>query len=48
MKEVPFLNMLAAAWIQFQNHDWINHGENRHNDLIEIPLESDDPAVKKF
>ncbi|MCW3108280.1 MAG: putative hem peroxidase, partial [Segetibacter sp.] len=25
MKEVPFLNLLAASWIQFENHDWINH-----------------------
>ncbi|MDQ6814806.1 MAG: tetratricopeptide repeat protein, partial [Bacteroidota bacterium] len=24
MKEVSFLNLLAASWIQFQNHDWIN------------------------
>ncbi|MBL7697024.1 MAG: hypothetical protein JNK79_02660 [Chitinophagaceae bacterium] len=48
MKEVPFLNMIAAAWIQFQNHDWINHGENKLSDLIEIPMADDDPAVKKF
>lgn len=48
MKEVPFLNMLAACWIQFMNHDWINHGENAINDIIEIPLAVDDPARKKF
>ncbi len=48
MKEVPFLNLLAASWIQFENHDWINHGENALNDLIEIPLADDDPARKKF
>lgn len=48
MKEVPFLNMLAACWIQFMNHDWINHGENALNDLIEIPLAADDPARQKF
>jgi hypothetical protein len=48
MKEVPFLNMLAASWIQFMNHDWINHGENRLGDIIEIPLAADDPARKKF
>jgi Animal haem peroxidase len=23
--EVPFLNLLAAAWLQFQVHDWIVH-----------------------
>ncbi|NUO01382.1 MAG: tetratricopeptide repeat protein [Saprospiraceae bacterium] len=48
MKEVPFLNMLAAVWIQFQNHDWINHGENVLNELYEIPLAEDDPARKKY
>ncbi|MBC7774103.1 MAG: peroxidase [Phycisphaerae bacterium] len=48
MKEVPFLNMLAAVWIQFENHDWINHGENMLNELHEIPLPEDDPARKKF
>ncbi len=48
MSEVPFLNMLAACWIQFQNHDWINHGENVTTDLIEIPLADDDPARAKF
>ena len=48
MKEVPFLNMLAACWIQFQNADWINHGEPLLKDLIEIPLAEDDPARKKY
>lgn len=27
-KPVPFLNMLAASWIQFMNHDWLTHGKN--------------------
>ena len=44
MKEVPFLNLLAAAWIQFQNHDWFNHGERLLLDVHEIPLAEDDPA----
>ncbi len=44
MKEVPFLNMLAAAWIQFQNADWINHGENLLDDTIDVPLPEGDPA----
>jgi hypothetical protein len=48
MKEVPFLNMLAAVWIQFQNHDWISHGENKLNDLIDVPMSPDDPMAKKF
>lgn len=48
MKPVPFLNLLAASWIQFENHDWINHGESALNELIEVPLAEDDPARKKF
>lgn len=34
-KPVPFLNMLAAAWIQFMNHDWLTHGKNE----VEKPYE---------
>lgn len=48
MKEVPFLNMLAAAWIQFQNADWINHGDPLLKEVIEVPLAEDDPARKKY
>jgi len=45
MKEVPFLNLLAASWIQFQVHDWVSHGENLASpDMIEIPLDEEDPA----
>ena len=48
MQEVPFLNMLAASWIQFQNHDWISHGENFLDEIIEVPLPEDDPAREKY
>lgn len=48
MKEVPFLNMLAASWIQFQNHDWINHGEVVPTDVIAIPLAEGDPARRRY
>jgi hypothetical protein len=48
MKEVPFLNMLAACWIQFMNSDWINHGEIKFEDVIEVPLAEDDPARKRY
>jgi hypothetical protein len=48
MKEVPFLNMLAVAWIQFQNHDWISYGEAVTSEMYEIPLGADDPARKKY
>ena len=46
--EVPFLNLLAASWINFQNHDWIHHGQNLIDDAHEIPLAEDDPARIKF
>lgn len=48
MKEIPFLNLLAAAWIQFQNHDWISHGENQSRAVHEIPLMNSDPARIKY
>jgi len=48
MKEVPFLNLLAAAWIQFENHDWVNHGDILFDDMHEIPLAEDDPFRKRF
>ncbi len=35
-KPVPFLNMLAASWIQFMNHDWLSHGKNLEKDPYEI------------
>ena len=34
------LNLLAAAWIQFQTHDWFAHG--RDEAVIELPLADDD------
>jgi hypothetical protein len=42
MAEVPFLNLLAAAWIQFQIHDWVSHGKNLRDSHIEVPLAEDD------
>jgi hypothetical protein len=34
------LNLLAAAWIQFQTHDWFNHGSPRPitDDPFDVPL----------
>jgi hypothetical protein len=40
------LNLLAAAWIQFQTHDWFSHGEVRRNQSFKIKLGPDDPIVK--
>jgi len=48
IKEFPYLNMLAASWINFQNSDWISHGENNLDEMFEIPLAEDDPARKLF
>lgn len=36
-KPVPFLNMLAASWIQFMNHDWVNHGKNAEKNPHQFP-----------
>ena len=34
-KPATILNVLAAAWIQFQVHDWTNHGKNERPDAVE-------------
>ena len=34
--------MLAACWIQFQNHDWFGHGENAPDTYIDIELDEND------
>ncbi len=48
MQEIPFLNLLAASWIQFQTHDWVSHGENVEADFYQIPLAPDDPARLRY
>ena len=42
-KPAESLNVLAAAWIQFQNHDWFSHGDNSPTDYLEVALDPDDP-----
>ncbi|MFW6195431.1 MAG: peroxidase family protein [Chloroflexota bacterium] len=42
-KPVPSLNVLAAAWLQMNVHDWFDHGPNETDNPIEVPLASDDP-----
>ncbi|MEA2169800.1 MAG: hypothetical protein QOF76_3100 [Solirubrobacteraceae bacterium] len=37
-KPATSLNILAACWIQFQNHDWFSHGDNSETEFIEVPL----------
>jgi hypothetical protein len=36
------LNILAAAWIQFEVHDWFSHGPNDLKDPYEIALDDGD------
>jgi len=36
------LNLLAAAWIQFETHDWFSHGLPDPGNELKIPLQSDD------
>jgi hypothetical protein len=39
---VPFLNVLAAAWIQFQVHDWFVHQKGSWNNTYSIPVPAGD------
>jgi hypothetical protein len=43
-KPATILNLLAAAWIQFQTHDWFNHGTPRaiDDDPFDIPIPTGD------
>ncbi len=43
-KPATILNLLAAAWIQFQTHDWFNHGAPRpiNDDPFDVPLPAGD------
>jgi hypothetical protein len=49
-KPATILNLLAAAWIQFQTHDWFNHGTPRKidDDPFDVPIPPGDswPAGK--
>jgi hypothetical protein len=36
------LNLLAAAWLQFQVHDWLSHGRNEKDDPWQVPLADGD------
>jgi hypothetical protein len=37
------LNTLAAAWIQFETHDWFSHGDPDRSRPYEVALAADDP-----
>jgi hypothetical protein len=36
------LNVLAQAWIQFENHNWFFHGRGNPDETMEVPLEPGD------
>ncbi len=36
------LNLLAGAWLQFQVHDWLDHGTNSTEQKYSIPLDKTD------
>lgn len=38
-----FLNLLAAAWVQFMVHDWFSHGKNQKDNPWKVSLNEDDP-----
>ncbi|MEU6998264.1 peroxidase family protein [Nonomuraea sp. NPDC046570] len=42
-KPATSLNVLAAAWIHFQNHDWFSHGRNPAAHPMRVPVEDGDP-----
>jgi hypothetical protein len=43
-KPAETLNSLAAAWIQFENHNWFFHGRGKADEVMEVPLpREDDP-----
>lgn len=36
--KAPFMNVLAAFWIQFMTHDWFSHLEEGHNTAAYMPV----------
>lgn len=41
------LNLIAAAWIQFQTHDWFNHGDAGEENEWKLPVTDDDPWYER-
>jgi len=41
-KPATSINLMAAAWIQFQLHDWMSHGHNEKEQVFDIPLDPSD------
>ncbi len=41
-KPATTLNALAAAWIQFENHNWFFHGRGKPEEVMDVPIEDSD------
>lgn len=41
-KPAGIVNTIAAAWIQFENHNWFFHGHGEPDKVIDIPLRPGD------
>jgi len=41
-KPAGIVNSFAAAWIQFENHNWFFHGNGEPDKVIDIPLREGD------
>ena len=41
-KPATTLNILAAAWIQFENHNWFFHGRGKAEETMDVPIEDSD------
>jgi hypothetical protein len=41
-KPATTVNFIAAAWIQFMVHDWVDHGDNDSSNPIQVPLPDGD------
>jgi tetratricopeptide (TPR) repeat protein len=48
VQEVPFLNLLAASWIQFMIHDWVSHSDTQPGAVITVDLPIGDPARDRY
>jgi hypothetical protein len=41
-KPATTLNVLAACWLQMENHDWFSHGDNNPEEHLDVPLPEGD------
>ncbi|KAI8491051.1 hypothetical protein Bbelb_310920 [Branchiostoma belcheri] len=41
------INLLAAAWLQYQTHDWFDHGLNQRENPISVPLPEGDELRRR-